>query len=149
MQLTRGAANAAARHDAFFNGRPCGVQSVLNARLFLLHLGLGGCAHFDDGDTAGELRQALLQFLAVVIGRRVFDLGAELLDAALDVACAPPPSTMVVLSLSIVTRLARPRSSSLMFSSLMPSFFADDLAAGQDGDVFQHRLATIAKAREP
>src|SRR5207249_5622952 len=33
---------------------------------------------------------------------------------------SPCPSTMVVLSLSIVTRLARPRSVSLTFSSLSP-----------------------------
>jgi hypothetical protein len=32
----------------------------------------------------------------------------------------PPPSTIVVLSLSTVSFLARPRSSSLTFSSLIP-----------------------------
>src|SRR2546430_1009890 len=34
--------------------------------------------------------------------------------------CLPSPSTMVAFSLSMVARLVRPRSSSLMFSSLMP-----------------------------
>ena len=28
----------------------------------------------------------------------------------------------------------------------MPDFFSDDLAASQDGDVFQHGLATVAEA---
>ena len=54
---------------------------------------------------------------------------------------------MVVFSLSMVTRLAVPRSSSLMFSSLMPRSSLIRRAAGQHRDVFQHRLATIAEAR--
>ena len=33
------------------------------------------------------------------------------------------------------------------FSSLRPSSSADDLAAGEDGDVLQHLLAAIAEAR--
>jgi hypothetical protein len=54
---------------------------------------------------------------------------------------------MVVLSLSITIVLARPRSRDVAFSSLRPDLFADDLAAGQDRDVFEHRLAAIAEAR--
>ena len=62
-------------------------------------------------------------------------------------AFLPAPSTIVVFSLSIVTRLARPRSSSVTFSSLMPRSSLIDLAAGQDGDVLEHGLAAVAEAR--
>ena len=44
-------------------------------------------------------------------------------------------------------RLARPRSLSVTFSSLRPSSSAITLAAGEDRDVLEHRLAAIAEAR--
>src|SRR5438445_4337472 len=59
----------------------------------------------------------------------------------------PSPSTIVVLSLSTITRLARPRSSSFRLSSLIPRVFADESAPGQDGNVFAHRLAAVAESR--
>ena len=54
---------------------------------------------------------------------------------------------MVLLSLSIVIFLARPRSSNLNAFQLHAEIFSDGLAAGQNRDVLQHGLATIAKAR--
>ena len=62
-------------------------------------------------------------------------------------AFLPAPSTMVVLSLSILTRLAWPRSLRVTFSSLMPRSSLIDLTAGQHRDVLQHLLAAIAEAR--
>ena len=76
--------HAAARHDAFFDGRLGGVHRVFDARLLFLHLGLGGRADLDDRHAADQLRQPLLQLLAVVVRGRVLDLRADLLDAALD-----------------------------------------------------------------
>ena len=46
-----------------------------------------------------------------------------------------------------MTRLARPRSSSLNAFQLDAGLFHDGLAAGQDRDVFQHGLAAVAEAR--
>ena len=82
--LARRQRDAAARHDAFLDGRLGRVHRVLDARLLLLHLGLGGRTDLDDGDAADQLREPLLQLLAVVVRGRVLDLRAELLDAALD-----------------------------------------------------------------
>ena len=53
----------------------------------------------------------------------------------------------MVLSLSIVTRLARPRSVELDVFQLDAEIFRDHLAAGEDRDVLQHGLAAIAEAR--
>ena len=54
---------------------------------------------------------------------------------------------MVVFSASTLTFLARPRSSELdFFAASMPQVLEDRLAAGQDRDVFQHRLAAVAVA---
>ena len=72
-------------HDAFLDRGAGRVQRVLDARLLLLHLDLGGGADADHGHAADQLRQPLLQLLAVVVGGGLLDLGADLLDAALDV----------------------------------------------------------------
>jgi hypothetical protein len=54
---------------------------------------------------------------------------------------------MVVLSLSIVMRLAWPRSLSVTFSSLMPRSSLTTSAAGEDRDVLEHGLAAVTEAR--
>ncbi len=59
-------------------------EGVFDSVLLLLHLDLGRRADLDDGDAAGQLRQALLQLLAVEVGVGVLDLALDLLDAGLD-----------------------------------------------------------------
>ena len=77
--------DAAAGHDALFDGRLGGRHGVLDAVLLLLELDLGGGADLEHGDAAGQLGEALLELLAVVVGVGVLDLGLDLVDAALDV----------------------------------------------------------------
>ena len=55
-----------------------------NSALRLLHFGFGRGADFDLGHAAGELRQTLLQLLAIVIAVGRFDLAANLLGTACD-----------------------------------------------------------------
>src|SRR5215203_1277315 len=74
----------AAGDDALLRGRARRVDGVLDAHLLLLHLGLGRRADADDRDAARELRQALLQLLAVVVRGRLLDLVADGGDAPLD-----------------------------------------------------------------
>ena len=59
----------------------------------------------------------------------------------------PLPSTIVVSSLVMLTRRARPSEVELRGVELAADLLGDDLAAGQDRDVLQHRLAAIAEAR--
>src|SRR5260221_1040335 len=80
--------HAAAGDDPLFHGRLGRVHRVLDARLLLLHLGFGGRPDLDDGDAADELRQPLLQLLAVVVLRGLFDLRADLLHTSLVVLLA-------------------------------------------------------------
>jgi len=54
---------------------------------------------------------------------------------------------IVVLSLSMVIFLARPRSLELHILELDAEVFGDGLAASKSGDVFEHGLAAVAKAR--
>jgi len=62
------------------------VQRVFDAGLLFLHFGLGCSTHIDDGHATGELRQAFLQLLFVVIGSGLFDLTANLIYPALKLA---------------------------------------------------------------
>ncbi len=59
----------------------------------------------------------------------------------------PPPSTMVVSSLVAVMRRARAEVLGGDAVELAADFLADDVGAGQDGDVAEHLLAAIAEAR--
>ena len=77
--------HATAGHDTLFDGGLRRGHGVLDAVLLLLELDLGGGADLDHGDTAGQLGQALLELLAVVVGVGVLDLGLDLVDPALDV----------------------------------------------------------------
>src|SRR5690606_7715552 len=76
--------DAAAGDDALLDGRAGRVQRVLDAGLLLLHLDLGGGTDADDGHAADQLREALLQLLAVVVRGGLLDLRADLRHAALD-----------------------------------------------------------------
>ena len=76
---------AAAGHDAFLNGGLGGVQGILDAQLLLLHLGLGGSAHLDDGPAASHLGQPA--FIASgIIDSRKDEVIAGLKKAGLAVA---------------------------------------------------------------
>src|SRR5271165_963281 len=139
--------HAAAGHDAFLDGRARGVQRVVDAVLALLHLDLGRAADADDRNPAGELRQTLLQLLAVVVRGGLLDLRADLIAAALDVvALAGALDDRGVLLLDEnPLRLAENVQGDVL--ELDAEVLADDLTAGQDGDVLEHRLAAITEAR--
>ena len=138
--------DAAACDDALFDRRLGRVHRVLDARLLLLHLGLGGRTDLDDGDAADQLRQPLLQLLAVVVGGGVLDLRAELLDAALDGRgrAAALDDRRVVLVDGDLLGLAEILELDAL--ELDAEVLGDRPAAGEDRDVFEHRLAAIAEA---
>jgi hypothetical protein len=76
--------NAAAGDHALGDGGAGGVQRVLDARLLFLEFGFACGADLDLRHAAGELRETLLELLAVVVAVGALDLVADELDAALD-----------------------------------------------------------------
>src|SRR5437016_1343688 len=72
-------------HRTFLEGRPGRGACVPDAVLLPLELPLGGGADLDDGDTPGQLGQALLELLPIPVGVGVLDLPLDLGDAPLDV----------------------------------------------------------------
>src|SRR6185312_3589851 len=104
-------------------------------------------ADADDRNAAGELRQTFLQLLLVVVARGLFDLRLDLRNAGLDVALlagAVDDGGVVLVDADL---LRRAQHADLDVLELDAEIFGDHLAAGDDGDVFEHRLATIAEAR--
>src|SRR5688500_15186207 len=139
--------NAAARDHAFFNGGTGRVQRVFDAGLLLFHFDLGGSADLDHGNTAGELRNTLLELLFVVVRRGFFSLLTDRLDARLDVrglAGAVDDRGVFLLDDDLLG-IAEIVQRGLL--ELQTDFIGDDRAAREDRDVLQHGLATIAEAR--
>ena len=139
--------DAAAGHDALLDRRLRRVHGILDARLLLLHLGFGGCTDLDDGDAADELRQPLLQLLTVVVRGRVLDLRPDLLDATFDGrrrAAAFDDGGVVLVDGDL---LGLAEILELDVLELDAEVFGDGAAAGEDRDVFEHRLPAIAETR--
>src|SRR5262245_15390987 len=131
--------------DALLNGGLGVADRVFDAVLTLLELHFGGRTRLDDRDAAGQLRQALLQLLPVVVGVRLLDFGADLIDPTGDlvgVTGALDDSRLVLGD----DDLAGPAEQvDVGVLQLQADLLGDDLAAGQDRDVLQHRLAAITE----
>ncbi|EKE17432.1 MAG: DNA polymerase II large subunit [uncultured bacterium] len=139
--------HAAACDNAFFNRSTGRVQRIFNARLLFLHFDFGGGTNLDDGNAASQLGHTFLQLFLVVIGSRFFDLGADLLDAGFDHRsfASAVDNNGVFLGDFDPLGLAQILQDSLF--QRQAGFFGDHGTAGQNSDIFQHGLATIAKAR--
>ena len=138
--------HTAAGQDALFDGGAGSVQGILHQRLALLHLGLGVGAHTDLGDPAGQLGQALLQLLLVVVRRGVLQLPADLVRARLDLLMLAFP----LHDGGVVIGDDHPLGGAELFGrdllQVHPQVLEDRLAAGQDRDVLHHGLAAVAVA---
>src|SRR6267378_545629 len=139
--------DTAACDNAFLNRRTRGVQGVFDARLLFLHLDFGRRTDLDDRHATRELGDSLLQLLFVVVAGRFVDLGADVLDPRLDclgVARAVDEGGLLFRDLDAF------RTSEILEGSFLEGqahLLGDHLAAGQDGDVFEHGLATVAEPR--
>ena len=144
--LSAEVSDAAARNDTLFNRSAGGVESVVDAILLLLHRSLGSSADLDERNTAGELSEALLELLAVVVGGSLFDLLLDEFDAGLDVGALAETldDRRVVLVdddlLGATEHIDRDRL------ELDADILSDELAARKDGDILEDGFAAIAEA---
>src|ERR1700754_4160180 len=139
--------DAAAGDDALLDGRLRVANGVLDAVLALLQLDLGGRADLDHRNTAGQLGQALLQLLAVVVGVGLLDLGADLVPPAGDLVGVASTLDDRGLVLGDADPAGRAQQAQVSVLQLEADLFADDRATGEDRDVLQHGLAAVAEAR--
>ena len=122
------------------------MQRVFNAGLLLFHFHFGTGTNLDDGNTASQLGNTLLQLLLVVIGRAVFDLLADLLNASFDVRLCSCTADDGGVFLGHVDTLGCAQVIKGGVLERQADFFRDDCATGKDRDVLQHFLATVTKA---
>ncbi|OQC41239.1 MAG: hypothetical protein BWX66_00788 [Deltaproteobacteria bacterium ADurb.Bin058] len=139
--------HSTAWNDALFHRGSCRMQGVFNAGLLFLHLGLGRGTNLDDGNATCQLCQALLKLFTIIIGLGVFDLSLDLSNPALDII--GQTSTLDDGRVFFVhdNALCTAQIFQLGVLKLHPQFLADNLGTSEDGDVFQHCFAAVAKGR--
>src|SRR5207244_1042124 len=113
----------------------------------LLHLGLGRRSDSNDGHAAREFRETLLEFFAIVIARRFFDLTTDLRNAAFDIDLLAFAFDNGGVLLVDGGALGAAELFELHVLELDAEIFRDATPAGEHRDVFEHRLTTIAEAR--
>ena len=138
--------DTAAGDHALLDRRPGGVQGILDARLLLLHLHLGGGTDLDQGHTAGQFGQTLLELFAVVVRGGLLDLLANLLTTGLDVGLGAGPIDDGGLFLADLDLLGGTQFVQGRLLQRQADLFGDHGRTGQDGDVLQHGLAAVTEA---
>ena len=144
-ELNQGAATAG--HDPLFHRGAGGVQGIFDAQFAVAQFRFGGGADFDHRNATGQLGDALGELLAVVLRLGVLQLaldrrhpvahgglvGVTGHDRGVVLADRDPAHTAEILQTHLIQRHG--------------AVFADQVRAGQDGDVLELGLAAIAKAR--
>src|SRR6185312_11134780 len=139
--------DAPARQDAFFHRGTGSMERVVHAVFAFPYLDLGRTADTDDTNAAGQLSQPLLQLFAVIVAGGFLDLLADLAGAGLDIALLPRAINnggVVLVDRHLLGPAEHVESDVLQLGAQL---FGNDIAAGEDGDVFQHGLAAVAEAR--
>src|SRR6185437_13345769 len=138
--------DTAAGNDTFFNCSAGSVQGVVDAVFLFFHFYFGSSTYVENGYTAGQFGQTLLQLFLIVIGSGGFDLGLDLVDAGRDLVffTLSTNDRGVVFVDTYRCRSAQiAQISAFQFITLL---FADHDTLGEDRDVLEHFLAAVAKA---
>lgn len=133
--------------DTFLNGSASGVESVVVAVLLLADFDFRGTTDLDDGDTTGQLGQALLQLGLVVlasggVGNDAPDLLAARGDGVLGTTAVQEDG--VLLGDGNGTALAQQVGGSLF--ELDVQLVGEDGTTGEDGHVAEDALAVVTEA---
>ena len=134
-------------NNSLFDGSTRCSERIVDTVFLLFHLHLRGSADVENGYAARQLGQTLLQLLTVVVAGGGFDLRLDLSHATCDVigrTCTIHNGRVVLVDRHFLSRSQHVQGGVLQFEATL---FADNRTTGQDGDVFQHGLAAIAKAR--
>ena len=123
------------------------MESVFDALLLFLHLGLGRGTNVDDGDAAGELGEALLELLLVIVAGGFVDLAADLLHAALDIGALAGAFDDGGVLLINDDALGAAEVGNGDVLELDAEILGEETTAGEDGDILKDGLAAITEAR--
>src|SRR5581483_2549748 len=138
--------HAAARNQTFLNCGASGGEGIFYAGLAILHLNLGARANADNRDSAGELRHALLELLAIIVAGGFLDLRFDLANARMDIFGAATTFNdggVIFMGNNTASGTKIGQGDAIQAASHL---FADHLSAGQDGDVTWHLSAAVSEA---
>ena len=121
------------------------MESIFHAGFLFLHFRFGSSTHIDHRHTACQLRKAFLEFFAVVIAGGFFDLLADLMDSAEDVRFAAGTFHDGGVFFFNGDAFGSAEHIQRHIFQLDAQVFADHLAVGQDGDIFQHGFASVTE----
>ncbi|CAH0019690.1 unnamed protein product [Clonostachys rhizophaga] len=133
--------------DTLLNGGAGSVQSIDEAILLLTNLDLGGTTDLDDGNTAGELGQTLLELLLLVLGGgRIGDDTADLLASLSNgvLATLTVEENGVLLGDGDGTSGTEQIRGSLL--ELDVELIGEDGTVGQDSEIAEDGLAVVTEA---
>mmetsp|Transcript_2693 Transcript_2693/g.7272 ORF Transcript_2693/g.7272 Transcript_2693/m.7272 type:complete len:512 (-) Transcript_2693:54-1589(-) len=137
---------AAARDDALLECSLRGAERVVEPVLHLVDLHLRGATDLDDSDTAGELCQALLELVLLVLRGGALDGVADGLAPLLDGLLQARAVQHDAVVLGDRHRFAGAELQDVEVLELLAEVLRDDVRAGEHGEVLQHGLAVVAKA---
>src|SRR5205814_1335753 len=126
-----------ARNQALFHRGACCGEGIFNARLSVLEFDLGAGSNLDQGHSAGQLSQSLLELLAIVVAGRLLNQRPNLTNARLDslrASLAFNDGRRILVRHNTASRTKVIECRSL---EAAPGLFANDLPAGQDSDILQ------------
>jgi len=137
---------ATTSNNAGGGGSLGGGESINGAVLLLTDLSLAGTTNLDHGNTTGDLGEALLELLLLVLGGGVGNGGLEKLDALLNiglVACTVENDGLVLGNGHL---LGLTKHVELSVLELETNILGDDLATSEDGKILEVGLAVLTKA---
>ena len=125
-----------------------GVHGIFNAQLPFLQFGFGGRAHFNYSHATDQAGDPLLQLFGVVVavggGQFVLELLHTRGNGGLICPIARHDRGRVLGDRHL---LGISQNAGITGFELRARFFAHHLAIDHEGDIFEHELAALAKAR--
>ena len=115
--------------------------------LDLLELNLGSCANLDDCNAAGELSKTLLELLAVKVRGGVLNLSLDLGDTVIDCVLGASATNDGCGLLGNLDGLSATEHLCADLVEVDAELLDDCLAAGENSDVLEHALTTVAVCR--
>ena len=115
--------------------------------LDLLELNLGSCANLDDCNAAGELSKTLLELLAVKVRGGVLNFSLDLGDTVIDCVLGTSATNDGCGLLGNLDGLSATEHLCADLVEVDAELLDDCLAAGENSDVLEHALTTVAVCR--
>ena len=115
--------------------------------LDLLELNLGSCANLDDCNATSKLCKTLLELLAVEVRSGVLNLSLDLSDALVDCVLGTSATNDGCSLLGNLDGLSATEHLCADLVKVNAELLDDCLAAGENSDILEHALTTVAVCR--